>query len=77
MGKGKHYPRPYNIEAVWKNIKWEKGEGGRNFREENQDLGKWGWGRISSCMELYTTLRFNTLDTDLWWQPPSGTGGGC
>ena len=28
----------------------------RNFGEENQNLKKWGWGRISSCRELYTPL---------------------
>ena len=26
------------------------------FEEENQDLKIWGWGRISSCRELYSPL---------------------
>ena len=34
----------------------KKGEGDGNFREENQDFRKFGWGRISRCMELYTPL---------------------
>ena len=43
--------------AVEKNIKWGRGEGDGDFEEENQDiLNKWGWGRISSCMELFTPL---------------------
>ena len=35
-----------------------KGEGDGNFGEENQDLKKWEWERISSCRELYTPLVF-------------------
>ena len=34
-GKRKQFQPPYNIEAVGKNIKLGKGEGDRNFREEN------------------------------------------
>ena len=29
---------------------------GRQFWEENQDLKKWGWKRISSRRELFTSL---------------------
>ena len=29
------YQLSFNIEAVWKNIKWEEGEGDGNFEEEN------------------------------------------
>ena len=36
-GKVKHYHRLYDIGAVVKNIKWDKGEGNGNFVEENQD----------------------------------------
>ena len=31
-----------NIEAVWKNIKWEKGEGDASFWGENQDKNNEG-----------------------------------
>ena len=31
------------IKAVGKNIKCGRGEGDRNFAEENQDLKKMGW----------------------------------
>ena len=27
---------------VWKNIKWERGDGDRNFRDKNQDFKKKG-----------------------------------
>ena len=54
-GKGKQYYLPYDIEDVGKNIKCGKWDG--YFGEENQDFKKWGgWGRISSCRELYTSL---------------------
>ena len=46
LKKGKQYHLSHNIEAVGKNIEWEKGEDDGNFREENQDLKKMGWGRI-------------------------------
>ena len=36
------------------------GKGDRNFGEENQDFKTWGWGRISSCRELYTPLNDNS-----------------
>ena len=57
----------YNIEAVGKNIKWGKGEG--NFREESLDLKYGGWGRISSCMELYTLLApgLRLVDLRCWF----------
>ena len=45
----------YNIKAVGKNIKLEKGEGDGSFGKENQDF-IWVWGRISSCRELYSHL---------------------
>ena len=50
------YHIPYNFEAVGKNIKRRRGEGDGIFGEENQDLKDGGWGRISSCRELYTPL---------------------
>ena len=37
----------YYIEAVGKNIKWGK---------KDQDLKKWGWGKISRFRGIYTTL---------------------
>ena len=47
----------YNSEAVGKNIKWGKGEGNRNFEGKKSRFKKIiGWGRISSCRELYTPL---------------------
>ena len=33
-----------------------RGEGCGSFGEEIRDLKKLGWGRISSCRELYTPL---------------------
>ena len=49
IGKGKAKSSSlYYFKAVCKNIKWGRGE--------NQDLKIWGWGRISSRRELYTSL---------------------
>ena len=42
-GKGKQYHLSYNNEAIGK-------------KRENQDLKICGWGRISSCRTLYTSL---------------------
>ena len=42
MEKREHYH--YNIEAVGKNIKWEKGGGDGQFGAENQVLKKWDEG---------------------------------
>ena len=53
-GKGKQCHFPYNIMAVGKNIRGEEENG--DFGEENQDLKRWGWGRIQSFRELYTPL---------------------
>ena len=53
--KGKQFNLPFNIEAVGKNIKWERREGDEHFGEEN-DFKKWGWGRLSSYWEFYTAL---------------------
>ena len=36
--KAKQHHLPFNVEAVWKNIKWGRKEGEANFGEENQDL---------------------------------------
>ena len=52
--KLKQYHLPFNIKDVGKNINW--GRGDRIFRDENQDLEKWGSGRISSCRTLYSSL---------------------
>ena len=56
-GKGKQYHLLYDIEAVGKNIKLGKVEGDGNFGEENRDLNKIGWERISSCSDLFTPLK--------------------
>ena len=54
--KGNIYHLPYNIKAVGKKIKWERGERDKNLGEENQVLKKWGWGRISSaCLPASTS----------------------
>ena len=50
-----------NIISVGKNIKGERGEGDEHFWEENQDLKKWVWGRISSRRKLYTSLSKGSL----------------
>ena len=44
----------FNFEVFGKNIEWGKREGDENCGEDNQDLKKLGWGRISSYRELYT-----------------------
>ena len=54
-GKGKQYHLFCNVKAVGKNIKWGR-VSGDIMGNKNQDLKKWGWGRISSCTELYTPL---------------------
>ena len=55
---------PYNNKALRKNIKRGKGERDGNFREGNKEKKKrWGWGRISSCRELNTSL--NPIKADL------------
>ena len=48
MKKGKRRSKnhlSYNIEAVGKYIKVGRGEGDGKFREENQDIKKWGVGK--------------------------------
>ena len=40
-GKEKVYHLPYNVKAVWKNIKWGKGGRGRKF-----------WGRKSKFKKM-------------------------
>ena len=40
-GRGEVISSSYNIETVWKNIKWKKG---RYLEEENQDFEKEGEG---------------------------------
>ena len=49
------------------NVQYRMGKRGRspNFGEENQDLEKFGWGRISSCRERYTPLNFNLVQGHL------------
>ena len=51
--KGSNIIFPLIFEAVEKNI---EGVRGRKFWERKSGLKKWGWGRISSCRELYTPL---------------------
>ena len=59
-GKAKQYHFPYYIEGVGKNIKLGREEEYENLWEENQDLKIWGWGRRSSCTELYTPLEIGS-----------------
>ena len=50
----------YNIEAFRKNIKW--GRGGWKFWGRKSGLRILGWGRISSCKELYSSLEIVFMD---------------
>ena len=70
LGKGNHLL--YNIKAVGKNIKRGGGEGDENLGEENQDLKKWRWGRISTFKELCSPLplTFVRYNEDLVCQRP-------
>ena len=57
MEKGKQYYLSYNIEAVRKNIKWGRENGGPTIWERKLRFKKkCGCRRISNCRELFTSL---------------------
>ena len=59
-GKQKQYNLPYNIEAVGKNIKWERGEGDRilwkKIKMKKKRVGK----NIKLKGTLYTAVSFSS-----------------
>ena len=60
VGKGKQY-HLYDIKVVGNNIKWGRGAGAgetENLRMIIKMLKKIWRARISSCMELYTPLKY-------------------
>ena len=58
-GRGEQYHLPHNIKAVGKNIKKGTEEEDENVWEENQDIKKWGWGKISSCRNFIHPRKFS------------------
>ena len=53
---GKNLTRKRETESSWEEYQGRNRERERKIWGRNQDLNKLGWGRIWSCMELFTTL---------------------